>query len=137
MKKATLLSLALLLMAGLLIGCNSSNVKIGWRGSSGPGHMGYHYTMKYSYTTFYGVERKTFRAEAGQSITFEYDVAVEKGALVLNVVDPDGKVLWEETFIEDTIDTATVIAPRNGFHTIGIEGQETGGGFDIAWRIEE
>ena len=130
MRKATLLALALLLMTSLLAGCGSSTVKVNWVGSSGPGQMGYRYT------TFDGVERKTFRAEAGQTMTFDYDVTVEKGALVLKVGDPD-KVLWEETFREDAADTITLTAPQNGLYTIRIEGQATGGSFDLSWSVGE
>jgi len=131
MTKATLLALVLLSMTGLLVGCGSSTVKIGWVGSSGPGHTGYRYT------TFDGVERKTFRAQAGQTISLDYDVAVEKGALVLKVVAPDGESLWEETFREDAADTVTLTAPQNGLGTIRIQGQATGGSFDISWSVGE
>ena len=123
-------ALALLLMISLLVGCGSSTVKVGWVGSSDSGHIGYRYT------TFDGVERKTFRAEAGQTMTFDYDVTVEKGALVLKVGDPD-KVLWEETFREDAADTITLTVPQNGLYTIRIEGQATGGSFDLSWSVGE
>ena len=130
-------ALALLLMTSLLVGCGSSTVKVGWVGSSGPGHMGYSYTMGYRYTTFDGVERKTFRLEAGQTITFDYDVTVEKGALLLKVVDPDGENLWETTFRKDAADTVTLTASQNGLHTVRIEGQATSGSFDISWSVGE
>jgi len=124
-------ALALLLMTSLLTGCGSSTVKVGWVGSSGPGRMGYRYT------TFDGVERKTSRAEAGQTMTFDYDVTVEKGALLLKVVAPDGESIWETTFREDAADTVTLTAPQNGLYTIHIEGQATGGSFDISWSAGE
>jgi len=123
-------ALALLLMTSLLVGCGSSTVKVGWVGSSGPGHMGYHYT------TFDGVERKAFRAEAGQTMTFDYDITIEKGAMVLKVCDPD-TVLWEGTFREDAADTITLTASQNGLHTVRIEGQATSGSFDISWSVGE
>jgi len=131
MRKAILLALASLLMASLLAGCVSSTVKVGWVGSSDLGHMGYRYT------TFDGVERKMFRAEADQTIALNYHVIIEKGALVLKVVAPDGETLWEETFRKDSADTVTLAAPQNGFHTIRIEGQATGGGFDLSWSVDE
>jgi len=125
-------ALALLLMTSLLAGCSgSSTVKVGWVGSSDSVRMGYRYT------TFDGVERKTFRAEAGQTMTFDYDVTVEKGALLLKVVAPDGESLWEETFSKDTTDTVTLTAPQNGLYTIRIEGQATGGSFDLSWSVGE
>ncbi len=124
-----LVALALLLMTSLLAGCGSSTVRVGWVGSSGPGRMGYRYT------TFDGVERKTFRAEADQTMTFDYDVTVEKGALLLKVVAPDGESIWEETFRKDTTDTVTLTAPQNGLYTVRIEGQATGGNLDISRSV--
>jgi hypothetical protein len=124
-------ALALLLMTSLLAGCGSTTVQVGWVGSSVPGHI------EYRYTTFDGVERKTFRAEAGQTTTFDCDVTVEKGTLLLQVVAPDGESLWEETFRQDTADTVTLTASQNGFHTVRIEGKATGGSFDISWSVGE
>ena len=89
------------------------------------------------FTTFDGVERKTFRSEAGQIIGLDYDVTAEKGELVLKVVDPDGKVIWDEAFREDTAGIVTLATPLDGFHTIRIEGQATAGGFDISWSAWE
>jgi len=87
MKKITLLTLALVLMAGLLVGCNSSNVKISWSEFSGSNQKNIHYD------SFNSKEWKTFRAKAGQAISLDYDVNVEDGALALSIVDPDKKVL--------------------------------------------
>ena len=131
MRKIPLLTLVLSLMAGLLVGCDSSNVKISWSELSSSRQK------NVSYASFNGMEQKTFRAKAGQAISLDCDVTVEKGSLLIKVVDPSGIVLWEETFRENTADTVTVIAPRNGFHTIRIKGQETGGSFDISWSIGE
>ena len=56
--RIALVSLTLLLIGTLLAGCGSSSLKIGWRGTSGLERK------RASYTTFDGVQRKTFRAKA-------------------------------------------------------------------------
>jgi len=124
-------ALALLLMTSLLAGCGSSTVKVGWVGSSGPGRMGYRYT------TFDGVERKMFRAEADQAITLNYDVTIKTGSLLLKVVAPDGESIWETTFREDAADTVTLTASQDGLCAIRVEGQATGGSFDLSWSVGE
>lgn len=129
MKKIKLLALTLLWIAGLLVGCSNSSVKLGWVESSSLKHI----TARYA--SFNGVERKMFRAEAGQAISITYDVIVEKGALVIKVMDPDGKILWEEKFREDTADIVILKSTQEGFNTMHIQGQETRGSFYISWNV--
>ena len=66
MRKGTLLVLALSLMAALLVGCNSSTVKIGWVESSGLTHR------STRYSSFDGLAWVTFRAETDQAIVFNF-----------------------------------------------------------------
>ena len=68
-------ALALLLMTSLLAGCGSNTVQVGWVGSSDLGHIGYRYT------TFDGVERKTFRAVRieGQATGGSFDISWSAG----------------------------------------------------------
>ena len=126
-----LAALALVLMSTLLSGCGSSSIRIGWTESSGLNHK------SAQYASFDGVERKTFRAEDGQTITLDYDVAVKKGTLVLAIVGPDGESLWEEPLRENGSDTVTLTTSQQGVHTIHIEGEDTSGGFDLSWNLSE
>ena len=128
--RITLASLALLLISTLLVACGSSTVKIGWREFSGSKRK------RANYVTFDGVQSKAFRVEAGQTIDLVCDVTVEKGALNIQLIAPDGETLWKETFREDREAFVGVTAAEDGLHILQIEGAKTGGGFDISWSVE-
>ena len=127
-----LAALALVLVSTLLAGCSSSSgIRIGWMESSGLKHK------SAQYTSFDGVEQKTLHVKAGQTITLDYDVTVEKGTLVLAIVGPDGESLWEKPFHEDGSDTVALTASEQGLYTIHVEGENTSGGFDLSWSLSE
>lgn len=129
MRRAILLTTALLTVVGLAIGCGRSSLKVGWRETSGLRHK----TARYS--SFSGVERASFRAQADETIELDYEVDVEKGTLALSLIDPDGEPLWEETFEDEATDTLRLNAPQSGRYQLRIEGDSTGGGFDVSWRV--
>ena len=123
--------LVLLLLTHLLAGCGSSSLKVGWRETSSLKRK------QVQYVTFDGTQTKTFRAEAGQTITLDYEVTVEKGSLALKLVAPGGESLWEKTHNEDGEDAVSVTVPDDGRYTLRIEGEQTGGSFDISWSVQE
>jgi hypothetical protein len=119
------------MISALLVGCGSSTLKIGWRETSG-------LKRKHaSYNTFDGVQRKYLRARAGQTIEMECDVTVEKGALSVNLTAPDGQELWEETFEESREAFFNTTVTEGGRYILRIEGEKTGGGFDISWNVKK
>jgi hypothetical protein len=127
-----LLAAVFLLATSLVVGCRArSSVRIGWRENSGLKHT----TARYA--SFSGVERKSFRLEAGQTLAIDYDVEVEKGTMTLSWVDPDGETLWEETFEEGAADEVALSASQSGRHKLLIEGRNTGGSFDLSWRVRD
>lgn len=131
MIKSRLLSLAMLAMVVLLVGCGSSSLRFGWHETSSRAHKAARYE------TFSGTEDATIRAEAGQTITLSYDVEVSKGSLGLALYAPDGTTLWEETFPADASDTVALRAPEDGRYTVRVVGVNTGGSFDISWQTED
>jgi methionine-rich copper-binding protein CopC len=131
MRRATLLAVALLTVAGLTVGCGRSSLKIGWRETSGLRHK----TARNS--SFSGVERASFRAQADETVELDYEVEVEKGTLALSLMDPEGEPLWEETFQEDAADVLSFSAPQSGRYELRIEGSSTEGAFDVSWRVGE
>lgn len=115
-RKRAHLALALLTVAGMLVGCGSSSLRVGWRAFDGPRRR------RASYTSFSGVERASFRAQAGADVALEYEVEVEKGTLSLELKDPDGELLWEETLEDGAMDEVHVRAPEDGRYALRIEG---------------
>ena len=129
--RVLLSALTLLLTSILLIGCGSNTVKLGWSESRLPG------CWRADYSTFEGVEQITFLAQKGQTVNLDYDVAVEKGSLTLKVVGPDGASLWEESFGEAADGVVTLTVPQKARYQMRVEGEETGGSFDLSWNMEE
>lgn len=131
-RRALWLSVALLMLAGLVIGCEGGRtVKIGFRGSDTRRQK----TARY--VRFSGVERKSLRLEEGQTVRFEYDVEVDEGTLTLSLIDPDGETAWERTFEEAGADEVEISASQSGRYRLRIRGEATRGSYDVSWRIGE
>ena len=131
MKRLTLASIALLALIGLTVGCGRSSLRIGWRETSGLRHK------DASYKSFDGVERGSFRAQAGEPIVLDYALEVDEGSLTMVLVDPDGNRIWSETFHEDDADVKRLTAPSGGRYSVRIQGVSTSGGFEISWQVGE
>lgn len=129
-RRTMLASVALILINTLVTGCASSTLKIGWRELSGRKRK------QASYVTFDGLQNKTFRVEAGETIDLACDVSVEKGSLTTKLIAPDGETLWEETFQESREAFVNVTTTEDGLYILRIEGEETGGSFDISWSVK-
>jgi hypothetical protein len=129
--RATLSALMLLLMSIFLIGCGSSTVRLGWSESKLPGGW------RADYATFDGIEQTTFRVEKGQTVTLDYVVTVEKGLLTLKIVGPDGESQWERSFGEAADGVVTLTVSQEGRYQVRVEGEGTGGSFDLSWNTEE
>jgi hypothetical protein len=123
--------LTLLFSAILLVGCGRSTVKIGWRETSGLKHT------RANYVAFDGVEKRSFRAKEGETIALEGEVTVEKGSLTIELADPNDKILWEQTYTQDGDLSISMTASETGFYALRIVGDETGGGFDLSWDVNE
>jgi len=130
-QRLVLVAVLVLTMGSMLVGCGArSSLRIGWLEAGGPGHKEARYRL------FSGLERASFRAQAGETIGLDYDVDVEKGTLAMTLIDPDGDALWARTFEEDVEDSVRIDVPQDGRFRLRIEGESTGGGFKIAWRVE-
>jgi hypothetical protein len=129
--RALLSVLTLLLTSIPLIGCTSNTVKLGWSESTLPG------SWRADYATFEGVEQTTFLAQKGQTVSLDYDIAVEKGLLTITIVGPDGENQWEESFGEAADGDVTLRVSQKGRYQVRVEGEGTGGSFDLSWNTEE
>ncbi len=124
--------LGMICISTVFMGCGrrSSSLKVGWVGSDVPG------AIAYQYERFSGVERQSFRADAGESFVLDYNVEVEEGTLVLRLTAPDGDTRWERVLNEDGEESSTVTLEQDGRYRLEIEGQETQGAFALDWEIE-
>lgn len=131
MKKISFASILSLLLLTMILAACSPQIRIAWAGTS----MGNE--MNYRYRTFTGTEFARVEAEEGQELNVDYAVAVDKGTLTLRLVGPEEQVLWEEQYREDVQGEYSLAPTQDGTYRIGVEGDETGGSFDIAWQLAE
>jgi hypothetical protein len=122
-----LISLILILSAVILAGCNSTTIKIGWVESSGVSNQ------TASYESFKGTVEKTICIGPGETLTIEYQLVVDNGALELVLADPDDATVWETRAVQDNAGSATPPIQEAGCYTLQITGEDTGGSFDIRW----
>ena len=117
--------LIVLISALAFTGCTR---KLMWVENSGRDHI------QATYKRFTGIEKKTIRLEEGDNLVIDYESEVTEGTLSLTLTDPDGNEIM--SLQSDTEGTQKVDAPESGRYTLWIEGDKTGGSFEIEWRIE-
>ena len=135
-KSQIYLLLTIIIITAVLSGCDfTSKIKIGEvrLGMFGDNEDG---LMLYSYRTFTGTESDLIQAQQGQTISFSYALDVNKGSLLIEWQDPEGEVAWHEVFETSVQGTNIIPVLIDGPYTIIIQGKDTGGGFEISWKIE-
>jgi hypothetical protein len=128
MKKAAPLILVILSLSLALTSCVR---KVGWVG------INYGGKLKASYQLFDGPQTSTVSLDAGEQVALTYAVEVDSGSLTLTLTDPDREVIWQEVFERDGSGEFAFEAGLDGRYALTTDGQETQGGFDIHWYIEE
>lgn len=127
--------IVLMLTAFLIPACSTSSFTMGWSSSIQDQEM------TASYATFSGTEYgPVFNADAGQTLTLEYDVVANKGSLTLSVQTLGGQSIWdqiisaEEGGAEGKIE---IVLPDSGQYKISVAGKRTGGSYAISWLLGE
>lgn len=93
--------------------------------------------MPYQYNTFSGLARERTAATAGQSIHLTFSTEVTKGSLSVEIKDPRGNSVWHVNVPEhqNRNGTAEIRAALTGRYQVVITGLDTGGRFDVRWRV--
>jgi hypothetical protein len=115
-------------LALLLCACQTTNgTRIGWSSSVR--------ATEYSaaYATFNGTASIPINIRENR-VSFTYQVEVSKGALSIAVQDPQGQGIWRTTLHGNSSGGRVLDTPRTGSYTLQVEGQNTGGSFDIHWN---
>jgi len=122
------------ILALVVSGCDLSKIKFGevrmMYGSNDDGHI------SYNYSTFTGIENGSAHVETGQTISFDYDVTVDKGSLMIEWQDPNGNAVWQKRLVESDRGNDEIIVESSGEYVIIIQGKNAGGDFDVSWRIQ-
>lgn len=130
-RKMSLILLVLSMLAVILSACSMGSVRVGYVGSN----IGHH--SDFSYKTFTGVDVNTFSVEDGEKLSLDYDVEMEKGVLVICLVEKQsGDLVWEKSFETSQADHISFEDLTSGSYQIRFEGQDAGGGYDVEWVIE-
>jgi len=124
-----LLVISSFLVALSLSGCGSVTQKIGWRENSSLSHT------SARYATYNGNKEIKICIVSKKTVSMEYKVTVDKGTLTVGLDRPDGTSYWQNTFSQNASGTLSVPDADKGCYTLLVAGEETGGGFDIAWTI--
>lgn len=125
--KKTVVFISLILIA-LLTACTR---QVGWVG------LNYRNTIDVSYQFFDGKKVERIQVDAGDTFSLTYDIEVEEGALKLELLDPDRKVIWEAALLEDKEDVMRFQAEKSGRYTLRINGDQTKGGFELRWETSD
>ena len=127
----------LLITAILSIGlssCNFSKVKFGevrlMYGGNDDGRIAY------DIRTFTGVESGSLQAEAGQTISFNYQAVLDKGSLVIEWQNPQGEVVWRKDMNGSAAGDEKIVVEDPGEYSVFIQGKGAGGSFDVSWQVD-
>jgi hypothetical protein len=119
------------LLIGMMISsCATSTMKIGYVCLNKPQKLDCHYQQ------FTGKEVGGMQLQRGESFELRYDIQVESGTLLIEILSPDRTNLWDSKFGESKASSAYVQIEQDGLHQLVIQGEKTRGAFQIEWKIE-
>jgi hypothetical protein len=130
LSKAMVMKTVVLLLLGITACTGGMSLKVGWVEQSGFNHT------TASYSTFSGAQRRQVEVAAGQTLTLNFDVTVNKGTLTLRILDPDNNIEWERAFSSNDAGLVEVYVDSGGAYQIAIIGEQTGGSFDLNWQVQ-
>ena len=128
-RRAALVLAVMALLAGCTQEWRFGERYVDYEGTAEPG------AAAYTYTLFTGEEAWTETLQAGDTLTVEYDVTLERGVLSLAVTDPSGADVWRVNLGEDTSSSETFEAASAGEYRLAVRGLNAVGGFEVRWQV--
>ena len=125
MKKITLISTLI-----LLVSLTACTIKVGWVS------INFGNRFSASYQHFNGKQVDRIRMKPGETLTLNYEIEVDKGALSLQIINPQGDPIWVENFLEDARSHFAFRSETGGVYKAIVLGEQTGGSFKLDWVIE-
>ena len=123
-------ALALILAAIVLQACASSQIRVGFVGGQSGSQM------EYTFTRFDGLEKKSLPLSQGEVLIVDYIIELEGGSITIQLVNPDQRVVWQETFSEDAASEAEILLELDGIYQLSVIGENARGGFHLAWTTD-
>jgi len=125
MKKITLISTLI-----LLVSLTACTIKVGWVS------INFGNRFSASYQHFNGKQVDRIRMKPGETLTLNYEIEVDKGALSLQIINPQGDLIWKEKFLKNAESQFVFTAETGGVYKVIVLGEQTGGSFKLDWVIE-
>ena len=125
MKKITLTATLI-----LLVFFTACTIKVGWVSKNIANRF------SASYYLFEGKQVDRIRLKPAESLTLDYDIEVEKGSLSLQIINPQGEIIWTVKFLEDAESQLVFIAETGGLYKVIVLGENAKGSFKLDWVIE-
>ena len=115
----------------LLSSCSSGYTCRGCAGNNVPGHV------NQSFQYFDGPLTKSVSVTAGQTLTLNYSATVDAGSLDMQIDNPDGTAVWQETFDAgaNVTNSTQVNIQQTGKYKIIVDGHQASGSFKIDWQV--
>jgi hypothetical protein len=115
----------------LLSSCSAEYVCRGCVENVHPGHA------KYSFQYFDGPFTRSVSAKNGQTLTLDYSANVDAGNLEMQIDNPAGTVVWQETFntSANVTNSTQIDIQQNGGYKIIVDGHQASGSFQIDWQV--
>lgn len=90
--------------------------------------------MKAKFSKLSGKDAKAVKLKVGQTITFDYDVHLEKGSLNIVFQDSKGNIIMELDLNQDR--TEEIMIEKSDTYHLVVAGEEAKGSYDIRWEID-
>jgi hypothetical protein len=129
-RKVSLIPITFLIMGMMIASCDASTVKVGYVCLNKSQKMDCHYQQ------FTGKEVEGVQLKRGERFELRYDIQVESGTLLIEILSPDKANLWDNKFVESKASNAYFQIEQDGLHQLVIQGEKTRGAFQIEWKIE-
>lgn len=128
---ATIVVLVALLAMGTFNFQRIADVRVGFVGTSMPGHM----IASYQYLDDTIDSQVT--AQMGEMLVMTHELQVEQGTLSLEVQNPQGATIKriERKAPGEANGQTNIDIPQDGTYRLLVQGDETRGAYDIRWNV--
>ena len=119
-------TVALTILAVALSGCSLAR---GWNGDTNRSRR------QASFGTLNASDPNEVSMTAGQTMDLSYSVTLNKGTLIITVLDPDERHIQHGVLQSDK-GGAQIVAETSGTYKVVATGREAGGKYDIRWNVK-
>ena len=105
-----------------------NDLRLDWRGSSGPDYM------SFRYVSFHGCEWRVGRVKRRGFLWLRYQADLRRGRLSLELANSEGTPIWQCCLRGSGSERLKVPIPEPGVYQLRVRGENTSGAYDLRWR---